>query len=127
MKKYLVETHTDSTHQIKVGVMADSPELAKERVTDAVSGGSVWDDTPDMRILEDEHVEWYKPHLVVFEPEEVIDFPEPDIKVLGQRHREAAFAACMALLSGEHEEALDLARQAVPTFAGQPTCMTTTD
>jgi hypothetical protein len=127
MKKYIVEAHTDSTHQIKVGVMADSPELAKERVAEAASNGSLWADTTDMRIFEDEHVEWYKPHLVVFEPEEVIDFPEPDIQVLGQRHREAAFAACMALLSGEHEQALDLTRQAVPTVAGQPTCMTTTD
>ena len=116
MNKFAVTYTVDYSHRVIVGMSAPNVEAAINEARTAFDMGTIWDNTEAMPLLFDDYEEADHDSLH-FSAESIQDFPVADASVEALKRRELAFAACAALLKGETQTALGLAKQAMPWVA----------
>ena len=129
--RYEVSYEVPYTHRVTVGVTARSKEEAIQIASEAFDAATLWENTPDMPLLEDEYYEKDDGSVFGFEAERVETFTE-DASASAVRRERRALAACRHILlayrRGEAaggkidwsdvDEAYALAAQAIPDEAG---------
>lgn len=129
--RYEVSYEVPYTHRVTVGVTARGKEEAIQIASEAFDAATLWTDTPDMPLLEDEYYEKDDGSVFGFEAERVETFTV-DASASAVRREQRAMAACQQLVlayrRGEAaggkidwsdvDEAYALASQATPDEAG---------
>lgn len=97
-RKHVVTYRLDVAHTVSVGVLAPDRDAALAIAQESLCLGTLWDGSPQMPILYDEHEEISNGHIE-WEAREVEAFPPQDPSAATQAAREKAFDACRALLA----------------------------
>jgi len=97
-RKHVVTYRLDVAHTVSVGVFAPGRDAALAIAQESLCLGTLWDGSPQMPILYDEHEEISNGHIE-WDVREVEAFPPQDPSATAQTAREKAFDACRALLA----------------------------
>ena len=96
-KKFVVSYVLDYVHQVSVGIealdQAEALQIAEQAFNDAL----IWDNTETLPLLSDDYLE-SGDEGVVWECEQVEQFPEPDGSVRQLNREQAAFRVCRGLV-----------------------------
>jgi hypothetical protein len=96
-KKFIVSYVLDYVHQVSVGIEAKNKSDAIQIAEQAFNEASIWDNTEAMPLLSDDYLESGDEGMV-WECEQVDQFPEPDHSVRTLNREQAAFRVCRGLV-----------------------------
>ncbi len=98
MKSYVVSYSLDYTHEVSIGLRANSAEEAQRDAQRLFDAGEIWDDTQECPLLFDDYVE-KDDNVLEFNALEVEQWPQPDSSVVYYKRRELALQVCDQLVS----------------------------
>ncbi|APZ42528.1 hypothetical protein [Acidihalobacter ferrooxydans] len=102
MRKYIVSYALDYTHDVSVGVEAETKEAALAKAESAFNEGTIWDDTRRIPLLYDDFNE-SDGNTLEFEAEEVDAWPKPDASVLDLKSRQMALSVCRQIVQSARD------------------------
>lgn len=89
MPNFTVSYSLRYEHVVQVGLTAGSSHQAIRLVRAAFDAGLLWDDTPAMRLLQDNWEEC-DDNVLTFEPAKVLELPAPDFSVQEKKRHDAS-------------------------------------
>lgn len=96
-KKFVVSYVLDYVHAVSVGIEAKDQAEALHLAEQAFNEALIWDNSETMPLLSDDYLE-SGDEGVVWECEQVEQFPEPDHSVRQLNREQAAFRVCRGLV-----------------------------
>ena len=96
-KKFVVSYVLDYVHAVSVGIEAKDQAEALQIAEQAFNEALIWDNTEAMPLLSDDYLESGDEGLV-WECEQVNQFPDPDHSVRQLNREQAAFRVCRGLV-----------------------------
>lgn len=102
--KFVVRYRLPYLHEVEVGIEAPNAQIAQKRAQRLFDAVTLWDDTERVPLLRDAFDEdEARGAPLVFEAEEVEEWPAPDASVLDMRRRAHAREACERLVAAYDE------------------------
>lgn len=92
-------------HVVTVGLEADSAKEAQEIAEAKFDEGTIWDDTPECRLLYDDYQE--QDCDLLFGAIAVQEYSVPDYSVRVIKQKEAAFEVCRRLLAWQPSDGME--------------------
>lgn len=96
-KKFVVSYVLDYVHAVSVGIEAKDQAEALHIAEQAFNEALIWDNTETLPLLSDDYLE-SGDEVMVWECEQVEQFPDPDHSVRQLNSEQAAFRVCRGLL-----------------------------
>ena len=96
-QKFVVSYQIDYIHRVSVGIEAQDQAEAQQIAEQAFNEALIWDDTETLPLLSDDYFE-SGDESMVWECEQVEQFPEPDHSVKQLKKEQAAFQVCRGLI-----------------------------
>ena len=96
-QKFVVSYEIDYIHRVSVGIEAQDQAEAQQIAEQAFNEALIWDDTETLPLLSDDYFE-SGDESMVWECEQVEQFPEPDHSVKQLKKEQAAFQVCRGLI-----------------------------
>ena len=96
-KKFVVSYVLDYVHAVSVGIEAQDQAEALDIAEQAFNDALIWDNTETLPLLSDDYLESGDEGMV-WECEQVEQFPEPDHSVRQLNREQAAFRVCRGLV-----------------------------
>jgi hypothetical protein len=95
--KFVVSYEIDYVHRVSVGIEAENRLQALHTADQAFNAGLLWDDTEEMPLLSDD---FYESDLqcMIWECEQVAEFPNTDSSVIQLKQEQAAMRVCRGLI-----------------------------
>ena len=96
-QKFVVSYEIEYVHRVSVGIEAQDQAEAQQIAEQAFNEALIWDDTETLPLLSDDYFE-SGDESMVWECEQVEQFPEPDHSVKQLKKEQAAFRVCRGLI-----------------------------
>ena len=96
-QKFVVSYEIEYVHRVSVGIEAQDQAEAQQIAEQAFNEALIWDDTETLPLLSDDYFE-SGDESVVWECEQVEQFPEHDHSVKQLKKEQAAFRVCRGLI-----------------------------
>jgi len=96
-QKFVVSYEIEYVHRVSVGIEAQDQAEAQQIAEQAFNEALIWDDTETLPLLSDDYFE-SGDESMVWECEQVEQFPEPDHSVKQLKQEQAAFRVCRGLI-----------------------------
>ena len=96
-QKFVVSYEIEYVHRVSVGIEAQDQAEAQQIAEQAFNEALIWDDTETLPLLSDDYFE-SGDESMVWECEQVEQFPEPDHSVKQLKKEQAAFQVCRGLI-----------------------------
>jgi hypothetical protein len=111
-QKFVVSYEIDYIHRVSVGIEAENRLQALHTADQAFSAGLIWDDTEEMPLLSDDFHE-SDLQCMIWECEQVAEFPKTDSSVIHLKQEQAAMRVCRGLIEAYQQaeasgESIDL-------------------